>query len=359
MQEASSRDQGSWRRFLANKLRGPHDASSSSPEGNTDVDNTSMTSVKKAAPPMNELPENLPADACRTQVPTGEANRDVCDSRFLELGLDETSSQGIPHAAHRPFLPLPQRTESSGPSASQESELQKAISCFQGSLKSSKFALTSPALSHNEKQKLRALCSAYQPAQFLLLQYTHGTPERPDSSGNPQLSVEDERRLTAAVRAAANRLVAIMVPISELRQLNAMWTEHGLNPCSMQDDHGGYYRHLSQRRGAAQELDIRLEGAEEAIRNQTESLREILAKYGAKDSESVDSTCLVTPAMPVAEEKGRPEEKQLAPGLIRRCMHVIKAVMHDPALPPNSQEGSVYDLGVDHSKVPRQERRQY
>ncbi|KAK8065746.1 hypothetical protein PG997_012493 [Apiospora hydei] len=368
MQEASSREQGSCRPLPTRNIRSqkpnstlvrsPYTASPSSPKGNTGADNTGTTSGNNAAPPTNELPEDLPVNARRTQASTAKASRNICGSRFLELGLDETSPQGLPDAASAPLLAPSQFAEINGTTAVQESEHQTASSCFQSALKSAKFALTSPALSHGEKQKLRALCAACQPAQFLLLQYMHGTSEHPDSSGSLQLSAEDERRLTAAVRAATNRLVAILVIIADMRQLNAQWGQHELNSCPTQGGHGSVYGHLSQRRGAAQELDTRLEAAEKTIREQTASMGDILAKYGVKDSDSFDSTCLVTPAVPATEEQGRPEEKQPAPGLIRRCLRSIKAAMHDPALPPIAQEGSVYDICVGDSKAPRWERRQ-
>ncbi|KAK7967315.1 uncharacterized protein PG986_001592 [Apiospora aurea] len=368
MQEASPREQGSCRPLLASNIRGqnpnatlvrsPYTASPSSPAGNTDADNTGTTSGNNAAPPTNELPEHLPVNARRTQASTGEASRNICSSRFRELGLDETSPQGLPGAAPALLLSPPSLAETNGTTAVQESEHQTVSSCYQSALKSAKFALTSPALSHGEKRKLRALCAACQPAQFPLLQYMHGTPEHPDFSGSPQLSAEDERRFTAAVRAATNRLVAILVIIADMRQLDAQWAQHGLSSCPIQGGHGSVYGHLSQRRGAAQELDIRLEAAEETIREQTASMGDILAKYGVKGSDSFDSTCLVTPAVPPSEEQGQPEEKQPAPGFIRRCLRSIKAAMHDPALPPIAQEGSVYDTCVGNSKAPRRERRQ-
>ncbi|KAK8058605.1 hypothetical protein PG994_009053 [Apiospora phragmitis] len=208
-----SRDQGSRRPFLANKprshcanavlVRNPVTTSSLPPEGTAYVDNAGTTSDRKAVPLMNESSEDLLATTQRTQLPTGEPNRNRSGSRFPEIGLDDKASpQGHRYAASVPVFLLPQLMGSNATLIGHESELQTAISSFQDTLKSLKFTLASPGMSFQEKQKLRVLCSASQPAQFLLFEYVHGTPETPESSGNPQLSDKDERRLTDGVCAA-------------------------------------------------------------------------------------------------------------------------------------------------------------
>ncbi|KAK7996194.1 hypothetical protein PG991_015661 [Apiospora marii] len=260
-----------------------------------------------------------------------------------------------------------------------ETELDAAISTFHGALKGLKFAMPKPALPLRTKSEIRALCSTSWPVQTLLLHYVHGTPEDLESPERPQLSDEDERELTEVVQTLSDCLVAIVTLVGDMLRMRAMTAEY--DQYAVYGEYvtfgygGGYIndygQSLANRRKATQELSNRIRNAQEAIREETAHLREILAKYGIKDSNPSDFICLATPAVPAKSDENLPEasrseiseseESNPQPGIVARCIKSIATAARNRFLPAGSQEESASESesDTDQSRAVREERKRY
>ncbi|KAK8113154.1 hypothetical protein PG984_013680 [Apiospora sp. TS-2023a] len=253
-----------------------------------------------------------------------------------------------------------------------ESELKAAISTFQGAVKDLKFTLGKTALYFRTKNEIRALCETSRPVQTLLFQYVHGTPEIPDSSDeSPQLSDEDEKALTEAVQTLADCIVVILELVGDLLKMRTPAEANGhyaaYGECIMfgsSGGHGGDYgQWFANRSKAAYDLSYQIGNAQQVIRDKTQRLSEILAKYGIKDSTQSDSSCVATPAVPSTREESLPEGNEPRPGIIARCIKRITTAARNRFLPAEPQEDSTSSLSstsdTDQSRAPRDEKRRY
>lgn len=325
MQETSSQSQGS-RRPLANRPR-----------------STSADAILAYHPYTVNSGSHGGANAASSAgTPSQEADRETSGSRSLESDVEE-------------------------------SELDAAVSSFRGALKDLKFALAKPALPYRTKHELRALCSTVLPAQTLLFQYVHGTPEVLDSPEKPQLSDADEVALTEAVISLRDCVSSIMELAGDLSRMSAATAEQtqyaAYGEYTMFGGAGAYgydyHQSMANRRKASQDLSRQIASAREAIRKETARLREILAKYDIKDSDPSDFSCVATPAVPMTLVVNLPEKSEPWPGVVARCINSITTAARDHFLPAGSQEDSTSesesesDSDTDPCRAPSQDRRRY
>lgn len=250
-----------------------------------------------------------------------------------------------------------------------ESELDAAISAFHGALKDLKFAMPKPVLPFRTRNEIRALCSASWPVQAVLLEYLHGTPEVLVSSGRPQLSDADERELTEVVQTLSDCLVGIVTQVGDLLRMSTTTEEYDqyavYGEFVMFGGGGGYsndyIQSLANRRKATQELSDQVGNALEAIREETEHSREILAMYGIKDSNPSGFSCLATPAVAANSNENLPEASEPRPGIVARCIKTIVTAARNRFLSAESQDASASESesDTDQSRATYQERKKY
>ncbi|KAK8032354.1 hypothetical protein PG990_002088 [Apiospora arundinis] len=294
-------------------------------------------------------------------------------SSSQEPGFEEPSphSEGGREYAEHMAIPLPQAIESSSATTTtttttatlssllQEPDLPVATANFLTALKDLKFlTLPNPYITPYGKQEIHTLTSASWPAQELLLESVWGTPDAPGplaSFDGIRLLDEDAERLTDAVNAAAYCLLAILVQMGLLKGVRVEQKATGAEidgNCCPAIQSGQHNNDLLVTWTTAQTLNHRFKSAHEAVHELTETLREVLTKYGVKHSEPTsDHSLLTTPALPAASknEESQPEPDSLIGRAIKRIGAFIRARLLPPEPQEEEEEPSVlgYDDGAD------------